>query len=157
MSYPHGEKLIFDLLLDMPQFTRKNAGRQLGGWRLLSSGNSMYYAVLRPGKFLPDYDGFGRSHVVTSYRTVVELWETWTSSSETSETLESVMDAVVAHLERYPRLGDPESIAWAAPTGGGEMQERQLQDGSKWAVWELFIDWQSERDIDPAEEYDGSG
>lgn len=150
--YQYGEERLLDLLLDMPEFSRKNAGRQLAGWRLLSSGNSTYYAVLRPGAFANDYDGMGRSHVVSTYRTVIELWEAWTSASETTAVLEGVTDAVIAHIERYPRLGDPARIAWAVPVGGSEMQEREMSNGSLWAVWEVNVDWETERNIEPAED-----
>lgn len=153
MSYRHGAGLVLDLLLEMPEFSESNAGRQFEGWRLLTSGNSNYYAVLRPGLFSNDYDAFGHSHVTTQRRVVVELWELWNAESETTAVLEDLTDAVVEHLERYPRLGDPANIAEAYITGGNDMEERVLTgQGSRWAVWEIYCDWQDERDIDPAED-----
>lgn len=153
MSYRHGAGLILDLLTDMPEFSDQNAGRQFEGWRLLATGNSTYYAVIRPGAWTNEVDGMEHSHAVTQRRAVIELWELWNAESETTAVLEDLADAVLEHLERYPRLGDPANIAEAYITGGGDMEERILTgNGSRWAVWEIYCDWQDERDIDPAED-----
>lgn len=149
MSYATGEGLILKKLRLMPEFGASNSGRQGEGWRLLSTGNSTYYAVLRPGAFTSDYDSLGRLHVVTQWRTVIELWLRWTNESMTTETLQTLMDSVIEHLEKHPFLDDDHRLE-AMPSGGGEMQERQRETGGPlWAVWEVFIDWQEERDIDP--------
>ena len=60
------------------------------------------------------------------------------------------MQTVIEHLERYPSLDAAGLYAWIS--GGGEMQERWLKEGGpKWAVWEVYLDWQEERFIAAAE------
>ena len=150
MSYAAGEALILSKLREMAQFNENNSGLQGEGWRLLATGKSRYYAVLRPGAFTNEYDGVGRTHVTTQWRTVIELWLQWTNTSVTTTDLQNLMDNTIRHLERFPFLDDDETM-YAEPSSGGEMQERQrIENGPLWAVWEVYCDWQEERNIDPA-------
>lgn len=147
MSYPTGEAALLAILQAMPQFTRANATR--GDWKPLNSGASDHYAVLKPGAFSNLADGLS-GETVTTYRVVVEVWQRWVDDSPTLVALETLVGAVVGHVERYPTLAGAGLMATVA--GGGEMQQRWLREGGPmWAVQEVYVDWQEERFYESAE------
>ncbi len=148
MSYGDGEALILARIRLMAQFDPQNSSR--AKWGILNSGAAAQYAILRAAPFTNDYDGLGHGHVRTSWRTVVELWQRWVDDGPTAVALQTLAQATLEHLERYPSLAGEGLLAWVS--GGGEMQQRWLKEGGPvWAVWEVYIDWQEERFISVAE------
>ena len=148
MSYPDGEAAILTLIQAMPEFDRRNAAR--ADWKPLNSGASDHYVILKPGAWLNAADSLGGESAVTTWRTIIEVWQRWVDDGPTAVALQVLAQKVIEHLERYPSLGGEGLLAWVA--GGSEMQQRWLKEGGPmWAVWEVYIDWQEERFIDPAE------
>jgi hypothetical protein len=144
MSYATGEALILTLLRRMEGFDDQNSSRQR--WKVLNSGASDHYAIVRPGPFTNEPEALGET-MSTSWRTVIELWQRWLDDGETTIALQNLMQGVLEHFDGYPRLGDTTgSVVMGYISGGGEMQERWLtQAGPSWAVWEVYVDWQEER------------
>ena len=144
MSYGSGEAAILELLRDMTAFDAANTSR--ADWKPLNSGASDHYAVLRPGEWYNSIEAIGHGAAVTTWRTVVEVWQRWLDDSPTALALQDLTTAVIEHIEAYPSLDGAVALAWVA--GGGDMQERWLRSGGPaWAVWEVYIDWQEERFI----------
>lgn len=148
MSYLTGEAALLALIQAMPEFDRRNAAR--ADWKPLSSGASDHYAVLKPGLFTNAQESIGAEATVTTWRTIVEVWQRWVDDGPTAIALQELAQRVIEHLEGYPSLGGAALLAWVA--GGGEMQQRWTKEGGPmWAVWEVYVDWQEERFISVAE------
>lgn len=148
MSYPDGEAQLLVLIQGMAEFDRRNTAR--GDWKPLNSGASDHYAIVKPGPFANVSETLGAGSAVTTWRTIVEVWQRWVDDGPTVTALEVLVGAVVEHLERYPSLDGATLMAQVA--GGGEMQQRWLKEGGPmWAVQEVYIDWQEERFISVAE------
>lgn len=148
MSYSTGEAQIAELIQGATGFDRRNVAR--GDWKPLNSGRSDHYAIIRPGPFVNAPDTIGNGAAVTTWRTVVEVWQRWVDDAPTAQSLQAHVQTVIEHLERYPSLDAAGLYAWIS--GGGEMQERWLKEGGPmWAVWEVYLDWQEERFIAAAE------
>lgn len=147
MSYGDGEAAIAALLARSTTFNRHNVSR--GDWKPLNSGASDHYAVLRPGEWTNMPDALG-GDAVTTWRTVVEVWQRWADDGPTVLALQAHVAAAVEYLERYPSLGGVALMAGVA--GGSAMQERwREQGGPQWAVQEVYLDWQEERFYEFAE------
>ena len=144
MSYANGEALILGLLRGMDEFDALNSSRQR--WKVLNSGASDHYAIVRPGPFSNEPAALGQT-ASTSWRTVIEVWQRWLDDGETTIALQELTQAVIEHFDGYPTLADTTgSVVMGYVSGGGEMQERwQTQNGPSWAVWEVYVDWQEER------------
>lgn len=148
MSYWAGEARLAELIQGAAGFDRRNVTR--GDWKPLNSGKSDHYAVLKAGPFTNTADAIGNGAAVTTWRTVIEVWQRWIDDSPTVQSLQVHVQTIIEHLERYPSLGTAGVYAWVS--GGGDMQQRWLKDGGPmWAVWEVYVDWQEERFIDGAE------
>ena len=148
MSYSDGEARILALIQGMAEFDRRNTAR--GDWKPLNSGASNRYAIVKPGMFSNASETLAAGSAVTTWRTIVEVWQRWVDDGPTVTALEGLVGRVVEHLERYPSLDGAALMAWVA--GGGEMQQRWLKEGGPmWAVQEVYLDWQEERFIDSAE------
>lgn len=148
MSYADGEAKVLTLLQGMDDFDRRNSAR--GNWKPLNSGASDHYAIVKPGPFAVAPETLGGGTSVTTWRTLVEVWQRWVDDGPTVVALEALVGAVIAHLERYPSLDGAALFAWVA--GGGEMQQRWLKEGGPmWAVQEVYVDWQEERFVAVAE------
>lgn len=149
MSYGTGEAALLALLARSTAFNRHNASR--GDWKPLNSGASDHYAVLRPGAFTNAADGLS-GESLTTYRTVIEVWQRWKDDGPTVMALQGHVAAAIEHLERYPTLDG--AALMAAVAGGSEFQRRWLTEdrsGPLWACQEVYIDWQEERFYSVAE------
>ena len=147
MSYVTGEAAVAALLEQATAFNRHNVSR--GDWKPLNSGASDHYAVLRPGEFSNVADGLS-GEALTTYRTIIEVWQRWKDDAPTVAALSGYVAAVVDRLERYPSLDG--ACLMARVGGGGEMSRRWLTEGGPlWAVQEVYCDWQEERFYSSAE------
>lgn len=148
MSYSDGEAAILTLIQAMPEFDRRNATR--ADWKPLNSGASDHYAILKPGLWTNAPEALGGGSVLTTWRTIVEVWQRWVDDGPTAQALQTLVGRLIDKLDGYPSLDGAALFAWVA--GGGEMQQRWLREGGpQWAVWEVYIDWQEERFVTVAE------
>ena len=146
MSYGDGEALILARIRAMAQFDAANSSR--AKWGILNSGASDHYAILRAALFTNDYDGLGHGHVRTSWRTVVELWQRYKDDGTSATDLQELMQDTIEYVEQDPDFGGTEGLIYGYPAGGGEMLEVWNRDGGpSWLKWELYIDWQEEREF----------
>lgn len=144
MSYSTGEAAILTLVQALGAYDSENATRQ--DWRPLARGKAQYYAVLRPGKW--SNEQVTVSSNARSWRTVIECWRRYADDTRPM-TLQDDVEAIVAQLEKYPTLNG--AVLDSIVSGGGDMLERELSNGSLWAVWEVYCDWQEEHSVSYAE------
>lgn len=144
MSYATGEAAILTLLQALDAYDSENATR--ADWRPLTRGKAQHYVVLRPGKW--SNEQVTVSSNVRSWRTVIECWRRYADDTRPM-TLQDDVEAIVAQLERYPTLNG--AVLDSIVSGGGDMLERELSNGSLWAVWEVYVDWQEEHSVSYAE------
>lgn len=144
MSYSTGEAAVLALVRALDGYDDENATR--ADWRPLSRGKAQHFAILRPGKWANEQ--LTVSGNVRAWRTVVECWRRYADDTRPIALQEDV-ERVVAQIERYPTLNGAGLDSMV--TGGGEMVERELANGSLWAVWEVYVDWQEEHSVSYAE------
>lgn len=144
MSYATGEAAVLTLLQAMSAYNSDNATR--ADWRPLARGKAQHYAILRPGKWANEQMAMSANQ--RTWRTVVECWRRYADDTRPVALQEDVA-AVVAQLEKYPTLNG--AVQDSMVSGGGDMQERELSNGSLWAVWEVYVDWQEEQAVSYAE------
>lgn len=144
MSYATGEAAILTLVRALSAYDSENSTR--ADWRPLTRGKAQYYAILRPGKWTSEQLTMGSN--ARSWRTVVECWRRYADDTR-PVALQDDVEAVAAQLEKYPTLNG--AVLDSMVTGGGDMVERELSNGSLWAVWEVYVDWQEEQDVSYAE------
>jgi hypothetical protein len=144
MSYAVGEAAILTLIQALGAYDGENATR--ADWRPLTRGKAQQYVVLRPGKWANEQ--LTVSSNVRAWRTVVECWRRYADDTRPI-TLEDDVETVTAQLEQYPTLNG--AVLDSVVSGGGDMVERELSNGSLWAVWEVYVDWQEEHSVSYAE------
>ena len=149
MSYSTGEAIVLAILRNMERYNWQNTSR--GDWKLLNSGVSETYAIIKPGFFSNAWESIGDGGLVlTTWRTIIEVWQRWVDDGPTITALEERVSEVIQKFDGYPTLDGTALIAFAS--GGGEMQQRWVKDGGPvWAVQEIYFDWQEEREITIAE------
>lgn len=144
MSYAVGEAAILTLIQALSAYDSENATR--ADWRPLTRGKAQQYVVLRPGKWANEQ--LTMSSNVRAWRTVVECWRRYADDTRPIA-LEDDVETVTAQLEKYPTLNG--AVLDSIVSGGGDMVERELANGSLWAVWEVYVDWQEEHSVSYAE------
>lgn len=152
MGYADGEKLLEAVILEHHDWTAQNVAR--ADWRLLNSGNSAFYAILRPGpaSFADDsIGGLGtvKRKRVRIWRTEVLVYQRYTKDGASAIALQERVGDLVDHLEQYPRLGDTTgTVRTADVVGTGEIQETQLiANGPMWVMWPILVDWTEENEV----------
>ncbi|MCO5191364.1 MAG: hypothetical protein M9918_24635 [Anaerolineae bacterium] len=147
MSYSTGEARILEIIRLHADYDTTNSDRQ--DWKILHSGKSDRYAILRPGAWSNTANGLGGAFL-RNWTTVVEVWVPYRDDTRPL-TLQAAVNDLLAHLEKYPTLNSLTSVQDAMIAGGNEMQERELNNGSLWAVWELNCEWHEETAVTFAE------
>src|SRR5690348_7708824 len=100
MSYPAGEALALTQLRAVSGFSATNTSR--GKWKLLSSGKSNHYGILKPGPFkISD-----RSQIGTLWRTVIMIYQRYKDDGDSMTDLEANVSAVILRFRQYRKLGD---------------------------------------------------
>ena len=146
MGYPDGEAALLALIKAHAGYDGRNASRQ--DWKVLKSGASDHYAVLRPGPYTNADNGFGLA--LRTWRTVIECWRPYRNDEKPQDLQTDVM-VLIEYLETYPRINSTAGVYEANITGGGDMVEVTLENGSLWARWDIYYDWQEEKVISYAE------
>lgn len=146
MSYANGEKLILRRVLAVNGFNNNNIARS--DWKILNSGESKQYAIVRPGDYNegPASLGGGASGTRTvqaEYTTIVELWRKFDELATPVKDLQDIRDDVVDELNKYPRLGDAtNTIVDANVSGSGDFLEKWTGEGGpRWVAVDLSVSW----------------
>lgn len=142
MSYPVGEAAILTLLRTLSAYDSRNSSRQ--NWKILDSGTSDSYVILRPGSWNNEQSSMASN--MRTWRTVIEVWRPYRDDTKPA-TLQADVTTIIEHLEKYHTLNDASGVIEAAIVGGGEMLEVTRANGSLWARWEVYCDWQEEKEV----------
>jgi len=149
MSYKTGEKLIEAQIHDVAGFDSSNVTR--GDWKLLNSGYSDHYAILKRGETA--YEWVGKSHA-ENHRTIIEIWQRVKDDQASYDLLNDYVDVVKDRLDSYRKLADTTgTLRDANLTSAGNITEqwRNNADGPAWLKIELYVDWTEENYVTFAE------
>ena len=148
MSYSTGEALILTRVRACTGFDSTNTSR--ANWKILHSGKSDHYAILRPAGFAVEWQTL--SMAVFRYTTLVEVWQRYTDDTITQTNLYGYIANLYSLLD-YPHLGDTTgAIQDSTITGADDPQEMWREDGGpKWLRWLMRIDWAEQRTVTFAE------
>lgn len=150
MSYIEGEILAEAQVKLSDGFGSDNVVR--GDWRILNTGKSDHYAILRRGVVAYEWQAM-RINTAT-YRTVIEVWQRLKDSQESYDDLLTYADNIVTRIRQYRKLADTASTVFDANiTGSGDVTEqwRNNSDGPSWLKVELYIDWSEQDNVTFAE------
>ena len=149
MSYSVGEAAILTLIRTLSAYDTQNSSRQ--DWRILLSGKSDRYVVLRPGEWNNEQIAYAAN--LRSWLTVVEVFRPYRDDTK-PVTIQDDVETIVALLETYPTLDGTAGVQEFSVVGGNEMQEVVLgseKNQSLWVKWEVNCGWQEEKEITYAE------
>lgn len=140
MSYQAGEVLIETQIQAVSGFSADNVGRGTK-WRLLNSGNSDHYAVLRKGQHTEIFET--KTQKERRHRTVIEVLQRVNEDlTDRYDSLLGYTDAITDRLDQYWQLADTtNAIIDANITGGDEVKELWIRDVLAWIKIELYVDW----------------
>lgn len=150
-SYRDGEGQIYTLLLGVAGFSVRNVSR--GNWLIRNSGESSHYAILKPGRHT-------RSMItpitrLDVFQTVIQVWQQYQEHGTSLLALESLVDLVIARVDRYRKLQDTgntindSNIVEVRETI--EVRNSQQDVGPAWLYTELILEWREETEISFAE------
>jgi len=135
MSYATGEAAILTLIRALSAYDSSNSDRQ--DWKILQSGKSSYYAVLRPGPM--ENERISPTIFHKTWTTVVEIWRRYIDDDK-PVALQGDVGTVITQLEKYRTLNNSGVVlAWIE--GMDDMQEVTLANGSLWARWNINVRW----------------
>lgn len=150
MNYKAGELLAAQIVEGVQGFGSGNVGRG-SKWKLLNSGNSDFYAVLRRGQWAESF--FTVSEKAQNFRTVIEVLQRVKDNLDDryDELLEHA-DAVISCIDKYRRLGNTSAddvLRDANITGGDEVKEIWLDQGRTlaWIKVDIYLDWIGEKHV----------
>lgn len=149
MSYSTGEALILTRVIACNSFDSANTSRS--NWKILNSGLSDHYAILRPGPFDVEFDTMCTYHI--NWNTVIEVWQRYTDEATTQSNLYGYV-ADLFPIMAYPKLGNTGTtiLEWSTITGGEEPEEMWIKDGGPmWLRWRITLAWKEEGVITYAE------
>lgn len=139
MSYASGEAALKTIMEGVTGFSSSSVVRQ--DWRILNQGKSPA-AILRPGPWtVADSTMTSKAY---NWRCIIEVWVRYIDDAVPVSGLQTYQAAINALIQKYPTIAGLAGVTYAAVAGGGEMQERKLNNNSLWAVWEIYYDWQEE-------------
>lgn len=148
MSYPAGEALALTQLQQVSGFSANNTSR--GKWKMLSSGKSDHYGILKPGSFkISD-----RSQIGTLWRTIVMIYQRYKDDGTSLTDLEANVDAVILRFRQYRKLADTTgTISDSSVVEGSEVTEiwNKGANGPAWLRQDITIEWSEENHVTYAE------
>lgn len=150
MAYGTGEALALTRVQACTGFDATNTSRS--DWKILNSGKSDHYAILRPGSFSIEWMSY--TNYIAIYTTVVELWQIYGTDDATTLTNLYSQQSNLMAIMAYPLLGDTTGAIQDAGYRGANDPENMWQKGAEgptWVKWEMFIDWKEEVEVTFAE------
>ena len=139
MTYIAGEALVLIQLQAVAGFNDKNTSR--GKWGILNSGLNDHYGIVKPGAFTREQAAMSAN--ITTYQTIIQVWQRYKDDGETLTDLESNVDLIIARFDQYRKLADTtNTLLDATLTNGGQVEEMWNQAGGlSWLKQELIITW----------------
>lgn len=142
MIYPEGEARILTLVQGLTAFNATNSTRQ--DWRPLKKGGGDVYVILRPGEWTTEELAF--PVVLFTWETVVEVWRLYRDDDKPA-VLQTDVQSIVNQLMPYADLNGLSGVQDVTITGGSDMEEVTLNNGSLWAKWDINVTWKEEAEI----------
>jgi hypothetical protein len=145
MSESAGLTLISTQVQAATGFSSSNV--DIADWKLLNSGKSDHYAIIRPGP--TERPQLTMRTVDNRYRTVIEVWQRYKDDGTTLTSLLGYVDAITARLDPRRKLVDTTgTIRDANITGYSEVTEQWNKDGGpSWLKRDILLDWLEEEVI----------
>ncbi len=145
MGYKAGEDAILAKLRTCAGFNAGNT-RQ-ANWKILSSGASDHYGILRPGAFMLEW--LTPAMYQVSWNTVIEVWQRYEDDATTQENLYGYVANLLAGLQIWPNMGLPTTVT-DSTISGAEMPQEMWNAGANgpaWLKWEVVVSWKEQDEI----------
>ena len=138
MSYKDGEDLVIARVRACTGFGRHNVSQ--ADWKVLNSGKSDHYAIVRPGGFEIEWSTLRQ--YTAHYNTVIEVWQRYIDDTQTATNLYALVNNILALLS-YWKLGDTgTSIQDSTITGAETVEEMWNESGGpSWLRWSINVQW----------------
>lgn len=149
MSESAGLTLIETQVKAVTGFSASNVS--IMNWRVLNSGASNHYAIIRPGQVVRT--GLTFTVKDNDYKTIVEVWQQYTDDGTTGTNLLGYVDAITSRLDQYRKIADTtKTIRDMNVVEYGEVKEQWTKDGGlAWLSRDIVIQWQEEETVTYAE------
>lgn len=138
--YADGESLILDRVRGCSGFNAANTSRC--DWKILDSGKSDHYAILRPGPF--EVQPHSGSIYRMAWTTIIEIWQRYTNEIDTPANLYRHAEALIHGVMPWVRLGDASGRVLLSIISGGDPPQEMWASGGgpAWLKWEIRVAWQ---------------
>ena len=139
MSYATGEEYLLKRVRACRGFTTANTSQ--ADWKVLNSGRSNCYAILKPmGGTSPVW--IGNSTYTVTWTTAIEVWQRYKDDSTTAKALYTLVGYLLAILA-YPNLGDATEAIIDSNIGEiGPVEEMMTESGGPgWLRWTIPVVW----------------
>lgn len=155
MSYATGEAAILTQIREVAGFDDTNSGRQ--NWKILNSGLSDHYAILRPGAYTIEPAGMGGLGAVSTvyyynWNTEVLLYQRYKDDHDTLSDLLTREAAVLTRLLQYRYMAATATVHWSIPrTIGAPEIVQQGQRGPLYLRRIINVEWREQVTVTFAE------
>lgn len=149
-EYKTGENALLVLVQGVNGFDGLNTS--VANWKILSSGYSDHYAVLKKGEEVREW--ITLRQLQEQYRTVVEVWQRMKDDTTTYDELLNHADNLKSRIDTYRMLDDDSGAVFDANCTGTSVvteQWRNNSDGPSWLKIDLYVDWSEQNVITLAE------
>jgi hypothetical protein len=141
MAYAEGSAKVLEIVRRLPQFSVENSSDS--DWRVLSSGKSDVFVVLRRGEFETQW--LAPTLYLGRWQTIVEVWQLVMSESDDPGKLHAHHDAIVDELMKWPYLdgvADDSSVS-----GSGRPDYKALEGGLLFYYCEITVAWENQNKV----------
>ena len=151
-GYADGETLLLAVVRLHANYNSENTSR--GNWRILNSGKSPYYVVLRPGPFEVELQSIGGisgsvATEVTHWQTQLMVYQRYVDDGTTATNIQARVAEIIAQVQKWRRLADTADIIQKARVVGGSELVELGPEGQVpiWLRWIINVNWDEERQI----------
>jgi len=143
MGYSDGEALVLTRVQACTNFDSTNTSRC--NWKILNTGNSDHYAILKPGPFEDGWDSI--TGALTKWTTIIELWQLYTDETTSYTNLYGYLGNLFA-IRGYPHLGNSAIVRDSNFRGAPAPDEMWPKSGGPiWLRWNINIEWTEETNV----------
>jgi hypothetical protein len=146
MSYSTGQTLALSRVRACTGFTGTTNTSETD-WKMLNTGRSDHYAILRPGAFSGEW--LSATVIMWHYVTVIELWQQYTDDTTTQSNLYTHIGNLITGLLPERKMNDTVgSVNDATPKSAGEVEEMwKGSGGPAWLRWSVSLEWTEQQEI----------
>lgn len=143
-NYSAGEALILTAIQAVSSFSSSNTSR--ANWKVLNSGKSRQYVILRAGPFERVQLGLGGTYQ-TTWTTFAEVWVRYIDDSTTQIALYEKRQEIIDKFDAERKAGDTTgriSDVFVKSSGEPEEMWKRGGNGPAFLRQELTIEWEEE-------------